>query len=64
MAEIHLYGKLCRYAPSHQPERGCVIRVSPGPDETLETLLASLEIPVMTNSNWGAPLRFKGDHRC
>ena len=46
MAEIHLYGKLRRYAPSHQSERGSVIRVSPGPDETLEMLLASLEIPV------------------
>ena len=47
MAEIHLYGKLRRYAPSHQPERGSVIRVSPGPDETLEPLLGGLEIPVM-----------------
>jgi hypothetical protein len=46
MAEIHLYGKLRRYVPSHQSERGTVIRVAPGPDETLETLLASLEIPV------------------
>ena len=46
MAEIHLYGKLRRYAPSHQSERGNVIRVFPGSDETLETLIASLEIPV------------------
>lgn len=46
MADIHLYGKLRRYIPSHQSERANIIRVSPGPDETLETLLASLEIPV------------------
>ena len=46
MAEIHLYGKLRRYAPSYQSGCGSVIRVSPEPDETLESLLASLEIPV------------------
>ena len=46
MAEIHLYGKLRRYVPGQQSEHGSVIRVSPGPDETLESLLAGLEIPV------------------
>ena len=46
MAEIHLYGKLRRYVTSQQSERGSVIRVSPGPDETVASLLASLEIPV------------------
>ena len=46
MAEIHLYGKLRRYAQDNQSEHGNVIRVSPGADESLEMLLARLEIPV------------------
>ena len=46
MAEIHLYGKLRRYASDHQSRRGNVIRVSPGSETTLETLFAGLEIPV------------------
>lgn len=46
MTEIHLYGKHRRYAASQKSERGNVIRVSPGSDETLATLLASLEISV------------------
>ncbi len=46
MVEIHLYGKLRRYAQDIQSDRGNVIRVSPGSDETLGMLLARLEIPV------------------
>ena len=46
MAEIHLYGRLRRYAQDIQSDRGHVIRVSPGADETLQMLLARLEIPV------------------
>jgi hypothetical protein len=46
MAEIHLYGRLRRYAQDIQPDRGSVIRVSLGADETLQMLLARLEIPV------------------
>ena len=46
MAEIHLYGKLRRYAQDIPSAQGNVIRVSPGADETLEMLLARLEIPV------------------
>ena len=46
MAEIHLYGRLRCYAQDIRPDRGNVIRVSPGVDETLEMLLARLEIPV------------------
>ena len=46
MAEIHLYGRLRRYAQYTQPDCGSVIRVSPGADETLQMLLARLEIPV------------------
>jgi hypothetical protein len=46
MAEIHLYGKLRRYAQDIPSDHGNVIRVSPETDETLEMLLARLEIPV------------------
>ena len=46
MVEIHLYGKLRRYTQDIQSDRGNVIRVSPGSGETLEMLLARLEIPV------------------
>jgi hypothetical protein len=46
MAEIHLYGRLRRYAQDNQSDRGSVIRVPTGTDETLQMLLARLEIPV------------------
>ena len=46
MAEIHLYGKLRGYASGHRSERDNVIQVDPGSDETLETILAGLKIPV------------------
>ena len=46
MAEIRLYGKLRGYASDHRSERGNVIQVDPGSDETLETLLTGLKIPV------------------
>ena len=46
MLEIHLYGRLRRYAQDIQSDRGNVIRVSPGADETLDMLLARLKIPV------------------
>ena len=46
MAEIHLYGRLRRYEQDNQSDRGSVIRVSPGTGETLQMLLARLEIPV------------------
>jgi len=46
MAEIHLYGKLRRHAQDTQSHPGHVIRVSPGAGESLEMLLARLEIPV------------------
>ena len=46
MAEIHLYGKLRRFAQDIPSDPGNVIRVSPAADETLEMLLARLEIPV------------------
>ena len=46
MVDIHLYGNLRRYAQGPQSDRSNVIRISPGTEETLEMLLARLEIPV------------------
>ena len=46
MLEIHLYGKLRRYAQGIKSDRDNVIRACPGADETLEMLLARLKIPV------------------
>ena len=46
MVEIRIYGKLRRYAQDIPTDSDNVIRVSPEPDETLETLLARLDIPV------------------
>jgi uncharacterized protein YbcC (UPF0753/DUF2309 family) len=45
MVEIHLYGRLRRYADDPRPDQQSVIRLQPQPDETLETLLARLSIP-------------------
>ena len=46
MVEIHLYGKLRRYARDDPSEGGPVIRVAPESGETLDRLLARLEIPI------------------
>jgi hypothetical protein len=46
MVDIRIYGKLRRYAKDIPTDSDNVIRVSPEPDETLETLLARLNIPV------------------
>ncbi len=46
MAEIHLYGKLRRYAQNVETGRKTVIRISPVSGETLQMLLSRLEIPV------------------
>jgi len=46
MVEIRIYGKLRNYATDIQTDDDSVIRVSPEPDETLEALLARLDIPV------------------
>ena len=46
MVEIRIYGKLRRYAQDIPIDSDNVIRVSPDPGETLETLLARLDIPV------------------
>ena len=45
MVEVHLYGRLRRYAPDPRPDRECVVRLEPRPGETVKTLLARLDIP-------------------
>lgn len=43
--EVHLYGKLRRYAPDPRPDRECVVHLTPGPEETIATILERLGIP-------------------
>lgn len=43
--EVHLYGKLRRYAPDPRPDRECVVQFTPGPGETIKTVLERLGIP-------------------
>lgn len=45
MTDIHLYGKLRRYAQGAGSGKDNVIRISPQPDETIESLLVRMEIP-------------------
>ncbi len=44
MIEIHLYGKLRGYIKESQTIRNNVIRIAPGLDETIESLLARVGI--------------------
>ena len=44
--EIHLYGKLRRYAKQARPSSDCTIVLEPGPGETITSLLAHMGIPV------------------
>lgn len=44
MVEIHLYGKLRRYAGNLDTAKEHVISISPQTDETIESLLARMEI--------------------
>ena len=46
MVEIHLYGKLRRFARESKTGHGSVIEVAPKSDETLEQLLARGGIPL------------------
>jgi len=46
MVEIRIYGKLRRYVQDISSDHDNVIRIAPEPNETLETLLARLDIPV------------------
>jgi hypothetical protein len=45
MAEIRIYGKLRRHAQDIPTDSDNIIRIVTEPDETLETLLARLDIP-------------------
>lgn len=46
MVEIHLYGRLRRYAQEIKASQGHVIKISPHSDETIESLLTRVGIPV------------------
>ena len=46
MVEIHLFGKLRKYVKKSDQEAGCVIRISPQPDETLALLLDRVGISI------------------
>ena len=46
MVTIHLYGKLRRLVPGSQPNEETVLRVEPGPGETVMGLLARSGIPM------------------
>ena len=46
MVEIHLFGKLRKYAQSSDPETDYVIRISPQSDETIALLLARAGIAI------------------
>jgi len=42
--EIHLYGRLRRYAPDPRPDRESVVQLEPQPGEMVETVLERLGI--------------------
>jgi hypothetical protein len=46
MVEIHLFGKLRRYAKNTDGEDKYVIQISPRADETIESLLDRVEISI------------------
>ena len=46
MVEIHLYGKLRRFAKESEAGHGKVVKVAPKSDETLEQLLTRVGIPL------------------
>jgi len=46
MIEIHLYGKLRRFAKDSSPVRESVIRIESQPDETVESLLTRVGISI------------------
>jgi hypothetical protein len=45
MVDVHLYGKLRRYAADPRPDRESVMRLEPQPGETVGTALERLGIP-------------------
>ena len=46
MIEIHVYGKLRRYAKNGRCGRDCVVTLAPRQDETIASLLGQVGIPV------------------
>jgi len=46
MVEIHLFGKLRRYAENAEGVRDYVVRISPQDDETVQSLLARAGISI------------------
>lgn len=44
MVEVHLYGRLRRYAPDSRPDRESVVQLELQPGETVETVLERLGI--------------------
>jgi hypothetical protein len=44
--DIHLFGKLRRFVNEPEPGHDNLMRIAPKPEETLEQLLARLEIPL------------------
>ena len=46
MVDVHLYGKLRRYAVDPRPDRESVVSLEPRPGETVGTALEKLGIPL------------------
>jgi hypothetical protein len=46
MVEIHLYGKLRRYAGDYRPGQATTIHLDPGSEDTIASLLTSVGIPI------------------
>ena len=44
--DIHLFGKLRRFVKESEADHDNLIRVAPRPDETVQQLLARIEIPL------------------
>lgn len=44
MVDVHLYGRLRRYAPDPRPNRDSVVRLEPRPGETVGSLLQRIGI--------------------
>ncbi len=45
MVELHVYGELRRYAAETRADGESVVRLLPGPDETLRSVLEKIGIP-------------------
>ncbi len=44
MIQVHLYGKMRRYAPDPRPDHESVLQIEPQPGETVRTLLERVGI--------------------